>query len=178
MPATQLNGVPTTTPPAAPVLGAPRRLRRGQTALPAPGTTRPAKGRKARPAPGGARRSVAVAAFAVAVALLTLSITHLTESISVLTGTYWLLAALLAVGVDAGMLAAEAAVLTSSDTGTQRWALSYVVAATVASMGLNAYAFATHAPAGCAWAAIALGILIPGLVLVLGKVGGQLWLGK
>lgn len=137
-------------------------------------TTKP----KAAPRPRGLdlRRKAALAAGAVATAIMALSVTHLTESIALLTGSHWALAGLLALGIDAGMLCAEAALLLSADREARRWATGYVWVTAGASALLNAYAFALHAPAGMAWAAVTLGVLIPGLVLALGKVGGKLWL--
>ncbi len=126
-------------------------------------------------------RTAAYATFAIATALLALSVSHLTEAISALTGTHFALAALLAIGIDAGMLACEAALLLradSKDKEMRNWAVGYVVSAALASALLNAYAFAQHAPTGMEPASVALGLLIPGLVLALGKVGGKLYLAK
>lgn len=126
------------------------------------------------------RQRVAVGAGGVATGLLGLSVVHLTESISLLTGSPPALSAFLALGIDAGMLAAEGAGLVSTDSTTKTWAGGYVMVACVASMALNAFAFVQHASGGV-WgqvAAVGLGILIPGLVLALGKFGGRLWLEK
>ena len=43
----------------------------------------------------------------IGVVLLLLSVFHCTESISVLTGSNWLLAAALAIGIDCGLVACE-----------------------------------------------------------------------
>lgn len=122
------------------------------------------------------QRRAALVTGSVAVGLLVLSVSHLTEAITALTGSYWFLSMLLALGIDAGMLCAEGACLLSEDKEVRAWAGGYVIAAVLASMALNAYAFAQHSPAGLEWAAIGLGILIPGLILALGKFGGKLWL--
>ena len=45
---------------------------------------------------------------AIAAVLLALSVVHCAESIALLTGSHWLLAAAMAVGIDAGLLACEA----------------------------------------------------------------------
>lgn len=169
------------TPPAAP---AKRKRAKAAVADAVPTVAEaPAKPRakgkpKATPRPKGLtlKQRAALATGAVAVALMALSVTHLTESIGLLTGSHWALAGLLAVGIDAGMLCAEAALLLTRDREVRLWATGYVWVAAAASCLLNAYAFALHAPEGMGWAAVGLGVLIPGLVLVLGKVGGKLWL--
>ena len=175
-----------TTPPAKPKR---KRAPKAQVTTPTTEDTvvepTPVKATKAKsdkpksaPRPKGLTlgQKVALATGTVAIALMALSVTHLTESIALLTGSHWALAGLLAIGIDAGMLCAEAAMLLSQDKEARRWATGYVWVSGAASMLLNAYAFALHAPQGMAWAAVMLGVLIPGLVLVLGKVGGKLWL--
>ncbi len=74
------------------------------------------------------------------------------------------------------MLVSEVGLLLTGDRDTQRWATAYVWVAGVSSMLLNAWAFAQHAQEGMQWTALPLGILVPFLVLVLGKIGGKLWL--
>lgn len=114
-----------------------------------------------------------LASFAVATALLALSVIHLQEAICYLTGSNQTLSCLLAIGIDLGMLCCEVAVIVTVSTETKRWASSYIIAAAIASAALNAIAFSLHGP----WeAAVPLGILIPFLVLALGKVGGSLYL--
>jgi hypothetical protein len=85
----------------------------------------------------------------VGVGVLGLSVVHCTESISLLTGSHWLLAGLLAVGIDAGMVASELAELASHGTGAaasvKPWARGHTIAAvllSVLSVLLNAYALA------------------------------------
>ncbi len=58
---------------------------------------------------GEAYRRAALAVGAIAAALLALSVWHCTESISTLTGSPLVLAAAMAVGIDAGMVACEVA---------------------------------------------------------------------
>jgi hypothetical protein len=55
------------------------------------------------------------------------------------------------------------------------WARGYTVAAVLLSMGLNAYAFSSHAAGALVYAAAALGVIIPGLVYGLGRVAAHLW---
>ena len=54
-------------------------------------------------------RGLAVGVGAVGVGVLGLSVVHCTESIELLTGSHWALAGLLAVGIDAGMVASALA---------------------------------------------------------------------
>lgn len=138
-------------------------------------------GKAARRAMRGAKR-LAVAVGAVGTGLLGLSVVHCTESIGLLTGSHWGLAGLLAVGIDAGMVAAELAELAAHGTKAQAtvgvWARGYIVAAILLSVLLNAYAFGLHAAGGMVWAAWLLGAVIPGLVYCLGRVAGGLWLSE
>src|SRR5678816_397579 len=68
------------------------------------------------------QRRAAIATGSVAVGLLVLSVSHLTEAITSLTGSPWFLSMLLAIGIDAGMLCAEAALLLSNDSEVKHWA--------------------------------------------------------
>src|SRR5688572_23078532 len=124
-------------------------------------------------------RRLASAVGAVGVGVLGLSVTHCTESIGLLTGSHWALAGLLAVGIDAGMVASELAELAAHGTKAgervRPWARGYTVAAVLLSVLLNAYAFGLHAAPGMTWAAWLLGAVIPGLVYALGRVAGHLW---
>jgi hypothetical protein len=125
-------------------------------------------------------RGLAVGVGSVGVGVLGLSVVHCTESIELLTGSHWALAGLLAVGIDAGMVASELAEVASHGTRSQGkvrpGALGYTVAAVLLSVLLNAYAFGLHAQGGMVWAAWLLGAVIPGLVYALGRVSGHLWL--
>lgn len=131
---------------------------------------------------GRLARRVAVAVGSVGVGVLALSVHHCTEAISLLTGSHWALAGLLAIGIDAGMVASELAELLAHDTRAERtagrWARAYIVTAVLLSVLLNAYAFGLHASAGMVWAAWILGAVIPGLVYALGRVAGHLWIGE
>jgi hypothetical protein len=124
-------------------------------------------------------RRLACAVGAVGVGVLGLSVVHCTESIGLLTGSHWALSALLAVGIDAGMVASELAELASHGTEAAErvrpWARGYTIAAVLLSVLLNAYAFGLHAADGMVWAAWLLGACIPGLVYALGRVAGYVW---
>jgi hypothetical protein len=126
-----------------------------------------------------AAKRLAAVCGSVATGVLALSVVHCTQAIAGLTGSHWLLAALLAVGIDAGMVASEVAEVASHGTSAAqtvgRWARGYTIAAIVLSMALNAYAFGQHATGALACAAAALGVIIPGLVYGLGRVAAHLW---
>src|SRR6478609_9167745 len=100
-----------------------------------------AKQRSARKGMKHARR-LACAVGAVGVGVLGLSVAHCTESIGLLTGSHWALSALLAIGIDAGMVVSELAELASHGTNAgervRPWAMGYTVAAVLLSVLLNA----------------------------------------
>src|SRR4051812_21624851 len=74
------------------------------------------KARKNKPVLSS-RRRMAIGVGSVGVAVLLLSVYHCTEAISLLTGSPILLAALLAVGIDCGMVVTEmAAIIAAHDT--------------------------------------------------------------
>jgi hypothetical protein len=127
-------------------------------------------------------RRLALGVGGIGVGVLGLSVAHCTDSISLLTGSHWFLAGLLAVGIDAGMVASELAELASHGTKAAQkvkpWARGYTIAAVLLSVLLNAYAFGLHAADGMVWAAWLLGACIPVLVYALGRVAGHLWMGE
>lgn len=121
-------------------------------------------------------RCLAGIAGGIAIAMVTLSVVHLCEAIMALTASHWALAALLAVGVDAGMISAELAeILAHGNRDVKLWAYAYMIMSIGLSMLLNAYAFASHAHSSIQLASgIALGIMIPALVFTLGRIAGHL----
>ena len=126
-----------------------------------------------------AAKRLAAVCGSVATGVLALSVVHCTQAIASLTGSHWVLAALLAVGIDAGMVASEVAEVASHGTSAEqtvgRWARGYTLAAIVLSMLLNGYAFCQHATGALTIAAAALGVVIPALVYGLGRVAAHLW---
>src|SRR5262245_7541300 len=148
------------------------------------GDARPRAGRRGKPtrrpaAPGRfrtARRSVAAGVGGVGVVLLALSVWHCTEALVVLTGSPALLAAMLAIGIDLGLVASElAAIIGQGERRARCWANAYVIAAIVLSAGLNALANGLHADEGYVWLARGVGLVIPALVFILSKLTGLLW---
>jgi hypothetical protein len=104
----------------------------------AKGRTGKPKGKAERKPRGGSRkgmlaaRRLAAVCGSVATGVLALSVVHCTQAIAGLTGSHWLLAALLAVGIDVGMVASEVAEVashgTSAEATVRPWARGYTVA--------------------------------------------------
>jgi hypothetical protein len=118
--------------------------------------------------------------FAVGVALTALSLDHLASGIQIVTGCGardgWLLAS----GIDLGFLAEEGAMLAASASvrpAVTKYAQPAIGATLTVSAALNAFAFASHAPAGVMmYFAAALGCMIPCLIYTLAKTGAALFL--
>lgn len=125
-------------------------------------------------------RRIAGVVGGIGVGALSLSVHHCSESIAALTGSGWVSAGLLAVAIDAGMVACEVASVAGRQRGIAdrwvRWAEGYVLGAVALSVLLNGYAYAQHAPAGMEWASWLLGACVPSAVYALGRVACGLWL--
>jgi hypothetical protein len=142
-----------------------------------PSTPRPSKAdQTAAAARQALRNKVAGVVGGIGVAVIALSVIHVADAVSALTGSHWALSGLLAIGIDAGMVACELAELIAhGDINVRRWASRYMVLSIALSMLLNAYAFASHAHSTTELAAgIILGVVIPALVFILGRVAGYL----
>ncbi len=136
----------------------------------------PAKRRSTKQAQAAlsARKRVALCVGAVGCVVLLLSVWHCTEALTLLTGAPLLLAALLAIGIDCGLVACEVATVVG-DTLARNRARVYVGLAVALSAVLNAVASAQHAASEFALLAYAVGALVPVLVLLLGQVASHLW---
>lgn len=125
----------------------------------------------------GAKQRTALVLGSVAAGLVFLSVYHLTCGIMTLTGSPLVLAVLLAVGIDLGLVASEVAEMIAEDASVRRWSKVYMLMATVMSMLLNAYEFAAHAPAQ--WfsqlLSVSFGLALPVMIYVLAKQAGGLW---
>ncbi len=132
------------------------------------------------PAPQPKRRSfglvqgVAVGCAGVASTLLILSLAHLSHGIVRITHCAEWEAFALALGVDAGLIAAEAAQLVAGATAARaikRWCMA-VIALTLTWSGLlNAVAFAASSEGGVwLYVSCAFGLLTPMLVFALTKI--------
>src|SRR5690242_19066399 len=89
-------------------------------AFPSDKPARPRTNRKALSAALTARRRVALAVGGVGTAVLLLSVWHCTEALALLTGAPLALAALLAVGIDCGLVACEVATVASGSVARRR----------------------------------------------------------
>lgn len=122
------------------------------------------------------RQRVAGIVGGIGVGVIALSVIHVADAVSSLTASHWALSGLLAIGIDAGMVACELAELIAhDDVNVRRWASRYMVLSILLSMLLNAYAFASHAHGTIQLVSgIVLGVVIPALVFILGRVAGYL----
>lgn len=118
----------------------------------------------------------------IGVTALALSVIHCTTSICLLTGTHWVLGAMLAVSIDAGMVAAEVGEVLAHEYREYRkikvWTSVYMIIAVLLSMVLNAIGSAQHAQDGYLVFSYALGAIVPVLVYLLFKVSGIMWTAK
>jgi hypothetical protein len=116
---------------------------------------------------------VAVGGVAVIAALLSLSLLHLADGIRLVTRCSWFEAVLLAVGVDAGLVITEAALLVASATQLKAikvYAMGMIGGTLIVSAALNSLAFAHEATGWMLYASIGFGIFIPTAVFVLTKI--------
>ena len=137
----------------------------------------PGKRRSPIPRPSrptfGLQRWVAVGCAAVVTGLLILSLSHLAHGIVAITGAPFWEALLLAIGIDAGLVAAEASMLcagTAALRAIKRWAVATISGTVLMSMLLNALAFAHGAAGPMLYAAIVFGASIPVLIYALCRI--------
>jgi hypothetical protein len=123
-----------------------------------------------------ASQRLAILVGSVACFVLALSVWHCTEALCVLTSSPLVLAGLLAIGIDFGMVASELVVVTGKPKA-RRWAERYVILSVILSAGLNGFASAHQAEAYTVLAAI-VGGLVPCLVYILAKVAAYCWRGE
>src|SRR5205085_10744953 len=101
------------------------KAEKGSKATKTAKTPRPTKAEKeAQAGKTRLRRRVAGAIGGIGVSVLALSVVHCTEGITLLTGSPWYLSALLAIGIDAGMVGCELAELIgeSQERALRGWA--------------------------------------------------------
>jgi hypothetical protein len=138
-------------------------------------TGQPRKARRTKRA--GQARAIAASCPALAgLVVLGLSVTHVAHAIYAITGD-WTGSVLLAIGVDCGMVASEAAwVVYADDADTAKWAERVVWGSLAISVGLNVYGFQEGVASWGLWTlAGALGALVPLLVTGLFKVSAGAW---
>jgi len=134
------------------------------------------------------RRQIAAAVGGVGGFVLLLSVWDCTGALALLTGMPVALCGLLAVGIDAGMVACEMAAVAAApekkpahwrdNPEAKRWADLYVLGAVALSVALNATAAASHASGALVGLAAAVGACVPLLVYAAGRVAGALWAGR
>lgn len=119
------------------------------------------------------------------VAVLTISLTHLTAGLHELTGDSWTLSILLAIAIDAGILAAEWMMVVASVgryKGIKPWAILTLVVKMALSAALNSMSFtAGHEPLTWKWwvgvvlgCALPLGVFADGKMIAGALVGARL----
>ncbi len=134
------------------------------------------RGTKAAALALSARRKVALVVGAVGCAGLLLSLWHCTEALNLLTGMPVVLACLLAVMFDCGMVICEvAAVVSEQGSAARRCAAVVVLAAALVSTVLNSLASGQHSPAGFEVFAYLIGAVVPLFVFGLFQVASHLW---
>jgi hypothetical protein len=103
-----------------------------------------------------------------------LSLSHLARSVVAITGAPFWEALLLAIDIDAGLVAAEAAMLCAGSAALRaikRWGVATISGTVLMSMLLNALAFSQSAIAGPMFhAAIVFGASIPLLIFALCRI--------
>lgn len=138
-----------------------------------PATVKASKASKGKKTSLKTRQKLSIIVGSVGVSVLALSLWHCTEALSELTGSPIVLAAMLAIGIDAGMVVSELAHIVASGEA-QKWAGRYVATAVALSVALNSFASAQHAER-FTWLAAIVGAIVPVLVYMLARVAGHLW---
>jgi hypothetical protein len=125
----------------------------------------------------GLQRWVAIGGAVVIAVLLFLSLTHLAEGVRLVTRCAQWEAVSVAVGIDAGLIFAEAALLVAcakAYAAIRAYAWTMVVGTLVVSAALNVLAFAHEAMGWMFYASIGFGIFIPAAVFVCTKIAAGL----
>ncbi len=130
--------------------------------------------RRARP-----QKRLAVAVGGVGTFVLFLSVWECTTALNALTGMPYVLAGLLAIGIDVGMVTTEmASVASTKESNAHTWAERYIALAVGLSIVLNAAAAGFHAEGLWVLAAVPVGGVVPVFVFVAGRTAGSLYTGK
>ncbi len=133
--------------------------------------------RQAKPRPAKASRTQHAAAIAVAgvtAVLMGLSLAHLAHGIGMVSGSSSWEAWSMAIGIDLGFVASELAPLCAATAKARAVVAAYarptVVGTVAISAALNATAFGTQAVGWWQIPAIALGLVVPGLIFCLSRI--------
>lgn len=120
------------------------------------------------------QHAAAIGAAGVAVVLTGLSLSHLSHGIHLVTQASALECWAMAIGIDMGFIAAEAAMLCASTETVRkrvaRYAKPAIAGTLTMSSALNALAFVAQAQDWMVYPAGGLGISIPGLIYVLARI--------
>lgn len=163
---------------SAPILNGTQIPTKGKRTKAKSSPTPAAKNPRRSKVPLSARRRMSIGVGCVGVAVLALSVVHCTDAIQALTHSGVILSVLLALGVDAGMVACEsAAIISAHDTkpACRRRAKCYIVMSVLLSCLLNGWASGHQVEGDMQAVAYCVGGLVPILVFVLGQVAGLLW---
>jgi hypothetical protein len=109
---------------------------------------------------------------------LGLSLSHLASGVAIVTGAGLSDGWAMAIGIDAGFVALELAVLVAPidrRAAVTHYATQAILGTLAASAAMNAFAFAAHADGLMIYPAIGLGLAIPALIYALAKVAAVLW---
>jgi hypothetical protein len=124
------------------------------------------------------QQRLALVVGGVAMFVLALSVWEVTAALNTLTGMPIVIAALMAVGIDCGMVVCEMAVVVSPETDAGKWGKKYIYTTVALSMLLNGLAATQHAEGWWWLLAAPVGAVMPVLVYMAGRVAGSLWVGK
>jgi hypothetical protein len=125
----------------------------------------------------GLQRWVASSGAVVIAVLLFLSLTHLAEGVALVTRCAWWQAVSVAIGIDAGLVFAEAALLVAcakAYAAIRSYAWIMVVGTLCVSAALNSLAFAHGTEGWMLYASIGFGCFIPAAVFVCTKIAAGL----
>jgi hypothetical protein len=126
------------------------------------------------------RQSILAGAIGVvAMALTALSLNHLAHGVELVTSSSPWEAWAMAIGIDCGFIAVELSQITIGEKLRRKLAW-YAKPAILGTLGtsavMNAFAFASPTTGWMTYAAIALGIAIPGLIYTLTRIGAAMYI--
>jgi len=150
-----------------------------QAKVVSPPTKAPRKAGKPKQGGFSPNQKLALCVGGIAGFVLLLSVWECTTALACLTGMPLVLAGLLAIGIDCGMVASEiVASATIAGEESRKWAERYVSLAVALSVVLNAVSAASHGEGAWKLAGALCGACVPVLVYVAGRVAGACWQGK
>ncbi len=143
------------------------------------GSTVPQRARSRTRTRAKPEKRLALAVGGVGAFVLFLSVWEVMTALHLLTGMPYVLAGLLAIGIDLGMVVSElASVVARRASHARYWAEAYIAVAVGLSVVLNAAAAASHASGLWVLAAVPVGGVVPVFVFIAGRTAGALFTGK